>query len=81
MVSWSETSADGKAKVVRRPSSNYRVRFRHGVYPNAEGLATRADIKKYDYFFSGGQTWVATPNQGMSLILLIWMRVADENSD
>ncbi|KAH7091687.1 hypothetical protein FB567DRAFT_416159, partial [Paraphoma chrysanthemicola] len=54
-------SADGKAKVARRPSSNYRVRFRHGVYPNAEGLATRADIKKYDYFFSGGQTWVATP--------------------
>lgn len=65
MGSWSDTSSDGKAKVARRQSANYRVRFRHGVYPNAEGQATRADIKKYDYFFSGGQTWVATPRNGM----------------
>ncbi|KAL5120834.1 hypothetical protein ACEQ8H_001315 [Pleosporales sp. CAS-2024a] len=42
-------------------SSNYRVRFRHGVYPNAEAEATRADIKKYDYFFSCAQIWVGTP--------------------
>ena len=67
MGSWSDSS-DGKAKsapVARRPSSNYRVRFRHGVYPNAEGEATRADIKKYDYFFGGGQTWVGVPENGM----------------
>ncbi|KAH7410109.1 hypothetical protein DE146DRAFT_775469 [Phaeosphaeria sp. MPI-PUGE-AT-0046c] len=41
--------------------SNYRVRFKHGVYPHAEVEATRADIKKYDYFFSGEQKWVGTP--------------------
>lgn len=40
--------------------ANYRVRFRHGVFPDAEGQATRADIKKYDYFFSAGQKWVDT---------------------
>jgi hypothetical protein len=49
----------------RPSSSNYRVRFRHGVYPHAEAEATRADIKKYDYFFSSGQTWVPTPGDGM----------------
>jgi len=72
MGSWSDSS-DGKAKssaVARRPSSNYRVRFRHGVYPNAEGEATRADIKKYDYFFGGGQTWVGVPGNGMLLPLI-----------
>jgi hypothetical protein len=62
MGSWSDTSSDGKARV---RSANYRVRFRHGVYPNAEGEATRADIKKYDYFFGNGQTWVTTPGEGM----------------
>ncbi|KAH8725493.1 hypothetical protein GQ44DRAFT_219125 [Phaeosphaeriaceae sp. PMI808] len=61
MGSWSDTSSDTKAKVIRRPSARYRVRFRHGVYPDAEGNETRADIKKYDYFFSGRQHWVATP--------------------
>lgn len=40
--------------------SNYKVRFRHGVYPNLESQATRADIKKYDYFFGSEQTWVQT---------------------
>ncbi|KAH7551317.1 hypothetical protein J3E72DRAFT_381509 [Bipolaris maydis] len=40
--------------------TNYRVRFRHGVFPDAEGQATRADIKKYDYFFAAGQRWVGT---------------------
>jgi hypothetical protein len=65
MGSWSDISSEAKAKVARRPSSNYRVRFRHGVYPNAEGQATRADIKKYDYFFSCGQKWVGTPGNGM----------------
>lgn len=69
MGSWSDISSDRRAKVARRPSSNYRVRFRHNVYPNAEGEATRADIKKYGYFFSGGQTWVATSGQGMLLLL------------
>jgi hypothetical protein len=63
---WSDTGTDVKEeKVARSPSSNYRVRFRHGVYPNAEGQATRADIKKYDYFFSSGQTWVRTHGNGM----------------
>lgn len=68
MGPWSDTSgSESKAApvVVRRPSSNYKVRFRHGVYPNAEDLATRADIKKYDYFFGGGQTWVGTGGSGM----------------
>lgn len=67
MGNWSDTSSDGKgkAKTVKRTSSNYQVRFRHGVFPDAEDLATRADIKKYDYFFSGGQTWVGTPGSGM----------------
>lgn len=73
MGSWSDTSvSDGKAAkrsppVARRQASSYRVRFRHGVYPNAEGEATRADIKKYDYFFGGEQTWVGVPGNGMSL--------------
>lgn len=67
MGSWSDSSLDGKAK----RSANYRVRFRHGVYPNAEGLATRADIKKYDYFFDGGQTWVDTTGSGMLLRLFV----------
>jgi hypothetical protein len=61
MGAWSDASAETKAS---RPSSNYRVRFRHGVYPNAEGQATRADFKKYDYFFSSGQTWVRTLGDG-----------------
>ncbi|CAN9424622.1 unnamed protein product [Alternaria alternata] len=43
----------------RRP--NYKVRFRHGVFPDLESQATRADIKKYDYFFGAGQKWVGTP--------------------
>jgi len=43
----------------RRP--NYKVRFRHGVFPDLESQATRADIKKYDYFFDAGQKWVGTP--------------------
>lgn len=70
MGSWSDTSSDAKAKVTKKPTSNYRVRFRHGVYPNAEGQATRAEIKKYDYFFSGGQTWVGTSGNGMLHLLL-----------
>ncbi|KAF2853758.1 hypothetical protein T440DRAFT_443509 [Plenodomus tracheiphilus IPT5] len=41
--------------------SNYKVRFRHGVYPELDNQATRADIKKYDYFFGSDQTWVKTP--------------------
>ncbi|KAH9861718.1 hypothetical protein J1614_011471 [Plenodomus biglobosus] len=45
--------------------SNYKVRFRHGVYPNLESQATRADIKKYDYFFGSEQTWVQTSGKGM----------------
>jgi hypothetical protein len=49
MGAWLDAGAEFKG---RRPSSNYRVRFRHSVYPNAEGQATRADIRKYDYFFS-----------------------------
>jgi hypothetical protein len=75
MGAWPDAGADIKG---RRPSSNYRVRFRHGVYPNAEGQATRADIKKYDYFFSSGQTWVRTPGDGMSpsphLVNMLLMR-------
>jgi hypothetical protein len=64
-------------QVKRRPSSNYRVRFKHGVYPNAEAEATRADIKKYDYFFSSGQTWVQTPGDGMFATLHLHRCVAD----
>lgn len=45
--------------------TNYRVRFRHGVFPDAEGQATRADIKKYDYFFAAGQRWVGTEGKCM----------------
>ena len=52
--------------MARRPTSNYRVRFRHGVYPKQEGEATRADIKKYDYFFPSEQPWVSSPGDGMS---------------
>lgn len=66
MGSWSEASSDGREKVARQPVSNYRVRFRHGVYPHAEvEAATRADIKKYDYFFSSEQKWVGTPRNCM----------------
>lgn len=43
--------------------SSFRVRFRHGVYPNLESQATREDIKKYDYFFGSEQTWVQTPGK------------------
>ncbi|KAF2029112.1 hypothetical protein EK21DRAFT_101336 [Setomelanomma holmii] len=68
MGSWSDASSDGKVKVARRPLSNYKVRFRHGVFPHAEDEATRADIKKYDYFFSGEQTWVATPEYVVDFI-------------
>ncbi|KAF2729563.1 hypothetical protein EJ04DRAFT_502053 [Polyplosphaeria fusca] len=40
--------------------SNYRVRFRHGVCPQGRQV-TRADIKKYDFFFEPGTTtWVST---------------------
>lgn len=59
------TSNDARTRVARRPTSNYRVRFRHGVYPKHEGEATRADIKKYDYFFSSEQPWVGSPGDGM----------------
>lgn len=52
-----EGKEDGK-------KSTYRVRFRHGVYPNQEGKATRADIKKYDYFFGTGHKWVGMPTKG-----------------
>jgi hypothetical protein len=31
------------------------------VFPDLESQATRADIKKYDYFFGAGQKWVGTP--------------------
>ena len=41
---------------------HYRVRFRHGVCPTAS--ATRADIKKYDYFFDEGQVWLSTGGNG-----------------
>jgi hypothetical protein len=72
MGSWSDTSgSQGKAAPKPVARSNYRVRFRHGVYPNAEGLATRADIKKYDYFFGGGQTWVGTKGGGMLLLFFL----------
>lgn len=64
MGSGSDTNSGAKVKVARRKSSNYHIRFKHGVYPNVEGEATRADIKKYDYFFSGGQTWVGTLGSG-----------------
>jgi hypothetical protein len=77
MGSWSDTSgSEGKTKSVvpRRSSSNYRVRFRHCVCPNAEGLATRADIKKYDYFFGGGQTWLRTPGNGMLLLFFFCLK-------
>ncbi|KAI4953095.1 hypothetical protein J4E86_006634 [Alternaria arbusti] len=47
---WSESAPRRKA--------NYKVRFRHGVYPDLESQATRADIKKYDYFFGAAQRWV-----------------------
>jgi len=50
---WSESAPRRKA--------NYKVRFRHGVYPDLESQATRADIKKYDYFFGAAQRWVGTP--------------------
>jgi hypothetical protein len=63
--------------VKKRPLSNYRIRFRHGVYPNAEGEATRADIKKYDYFFSSEQTWIQTPGDGMFAALPSHGCVAD----
>jgi hypothetical protein len=42
----------------RTRTSPYRVRFRHSVYPASDTSATRADFKKYDYFFGGAQTWV-----------------------
>jgi hypothetical protein len=30
-----------------------------------ESQATRADIKKYDYFFDSSQKWVGTPAKRM----------------
>ena len=57
MSSWSAATAPPK-------KSNYKVRFRHGVFPDVESQATRADIKKYDYFFGDGQRWVGTPSKG-----------------
>ncbi|KAF1849119.1 uncharacterized protein K460DRAFT_375833 [Cucurbitaria berberidis CBS 394.84] len=57
---YSDASSGGKEKA-KKPK--YRVRFRHGVYPNPEGQATRADIKKYEYFFGGGQVWVGMPGK------------------
>ncbi|KAI1673559.1 hypothetical protein L13192_00306 [Pyrenophora tritici-repentis] len=56
MSSWSAVSAPPR-------KSNYKVRFRHGVFPDVESQATRADIKKYDYFFGDEQRWVGTPNK------------------
>jgi hypothetical protein len=77
MVSRSESGSDSK-KVPKKHPANFRVRFRHGVYPNPEVEATRAEIKKYDYFFSGEQTWVTTSaNRKMFLILCMPNRVAD----
>jgi hypothetical protein len=79
MVSWTESSLDSK-KVPKNQPANYRVRFRHGVYPNPEGEATRAEIKKYDYFFSGEQMWVTTSaNRKFLLLLCILDRVANLN--
>ncbi|KAF2114060.1 hypothetical protein BDV96DRAFT_495527 [Lophiotrema nucula] len=40
--------------------TNYRVRFRHTVCVATGAQVTRADIKKYDYFFEKGQRWVKT---------------------
>lgn len=48
--------------------ANYKVRFRHGVFPHAESQATWADIKKYDYFFGSAQVWVPTLGQGMECL-------------
>jgi hypothetical protein len=77
MVSWSESSSDSK-RVPKKQPANFRVRFRHGVYPNPEGEATRAEIKKYDYFFSGKQTWVTTSaNCKIFFLLCMPDRVAD----
>jgi hypothetical protein len=77
MVSWPESSPDSR-KVLKKQPANFRVRFRHGVFPNPEGEATRAEIKKYDYFFSGEQTWVATSiNRKIFVLLYIPDRVAD----
>ncbi|KAK1918156.1 hypothetical protein P3342_000876 [Pyrenophora teres f. teres] len=56
MSPWSAATAAPK-------KPNYKVRFRHGVFPDVESQATRADIKKYDYFFGDGQRWVGTPNK------------------
>lgn len=44
--------------------TNYRVRFRHNVCPTSGPQVTRADIKKYDYFFETGQEWVDTRGDG-----------------
>jgi hypothetical protein len=79
MGSDSDSSSRSKANVATKPAANYRVRFRHGVYPKAEGQATRAEIKKYDYFFSGGQPWVHTSGNGMlqSLLLCVVIHLAN----
>lgn len=53
---------------------NYRVRFRHGVYPKTGAQASRADIKKYDYFFEIGQRWVDTTGDGKSFAHVSLMR-------
>ncbi|OCL07820.1 hypothetical protein AOQ84DRAFT_377346 [Glonium stellatum] len=42
----------------KRGGHHYRVRFRHGVCPTTS--ATRADIKKYDFFFDESQVWLST---------------------
>ena len=52
--------------------SNYKVRFRHGVFPKTETQATWADIKKYDYFYGTEQIWVGTPGQGMHAESVSW---------
>ncbi|RMZ69561.1 Arca [Pyrenophora seminiperda CCB06] len=62
MSSWSAATTPPK-------KPNYKVRFRHGVFPDVESQATRADIKKYDYFFGDGQRWVGTPSKGMFVFL------------
>jgi hypothetical protein len=53
----------GPIKTANKPGGHhYRVRFRHGVCPTTS--ATRADIKKYDYFFDEGQVWLSTGGNG-----------------
>ncbi|KAF1938728.1 hypothetical protein EJ02DRAFT_353871 [Clathrospora elynae] len=65
MCPWSSDPCPSDAKPKK---SNYKVRFRHGVYPGLESQATRADIKKYDYFFGSGQMWVGVPGDKFDFV-------------